>query len=300
MKTWFYIIAYGLLSLTNIANAENNVDANVQAVSECTREQKAELVLLGFSREEISQKCGESGNVAVPSVTVNINNSNNNTNTNTQVVNQAENEVKQPSKPREHKPENFLLKFGVSMFSTSYDKDCVNCEIPTPYGYDFFHLHYYSNSIQPGSFGVQMNWGQILPSFASEGIYYDETTDSEVGTYEIEYINYARTLGIEYIAGSPNWNFYPGFAIMAGSLQQETVCSSKRNDGSHEDLCGVNDTIADKVEYASISGFSLTMYSKAIANNGSGASLSLTRLSSSGSDSVVGFSTIGIQLSAIW
>ena len=295
-----------------IVFAESNSEVITTKESNCTVDQRAELILLGLSRKEIDERCSSS-TTSTPSITVNINNSNiNENNNNNEGANANVSSRADTARLLPHEPEIFFLKFGIGPYSTSFLNDeCADCET-NDFGMDFFSFRYYSNSLQPGSLGLHLNWAQFLPSFSTEyenvDVYTPDDNSDELiyrgnYSYTLDYFNMARFVGIEYIFGNDASSFYPGVAILFGSLQQnmEVFECTEGDDASTISENSYCLEVEDSdTQTTSVSGFSISLYSSKIAKKGSGISVGLTYLNSEDNDETVDFATTGLEVSGIW
>ena len=279
------LLVSGIIVVSPVVFAEGSTSIVTNKNGSCTVEQKADLILLGMSIDEVNARCGASSNNN-SQVIVNINNNN----INTQNSNNADNfgNYQQPIFVNAHEPENFLVKLGMGMHSTSFKNDeCSDCEVVLPIGYDLFSFRFYSNSIQPGSVGLHLNWAQLLPLLSYE------YSDFQ-GSYSVAILNMPRTAGVEYIGGgSTGGSFIPGFAVVFGSVEQTIQVSE----------CDGHCDAADSLEGTNsgpLSGVSVSLYSRDISSIGSGSSFSLSYLSTGDADDIIDFSVIGLEFSAIW
>ena len=290
--------------------AEETTEVVNTGTSGCTLEQKTDLVLLGLSLDEVNAKCGVLGDKQ-SQVIVNINNNNASTqNANDSVSSPAP----QPrfDRVRKHKPENLFVKFGVGGYSTSFlDDECSDCS-SDDVGVDVFSLRFYSNSLQPSSVGFLFNWSQIVPNFSAE--YEDVDVYTSGGSeyrgnysYSVEYHNTGHFIGLEYIFGDDAAAFYPGIAILVGTLSQGKLIFDCTEAGGTESTYDEDsycfDYIEDDTLSTALTGISVTLYSRQIARSGGGISAGLIYFDVEGDgadDDTVNFSTTGFEISAIW
>ena len=290
--------------------AEETTEAISNDKSGCTLEQKTDLVLLGLGLDEVNAKCGLLGDKQ-SQVVVNINNDN----TNTQNANDSvSSSTPQPrfDRARKHTPENLFVKFGVGGYSTSFlDGECSDCS-SDDVGVDFLSLRFYSNSLQPGSVGFLFNWSQILPNFSAE--YEDVDVYTSGGSvyrgnysYSVEYRNTGHFIGLEYIFGDDAAAFYPGIAILMGTLSQGKLVFDCTESGGTESTYDEDSYCFDYIEEDTLStaltGISVTLYYSQIAQKGGGISAGLIYFDAEGdgaNDETINFSTTGFEISAIW
>ena len=274
----------------------------------CTLEQKTDLVLLGLSLDEVNEKCGISGDKESQATV--------NNNTSTPSASDSIEDSASSSKPvfvNRHEPENFFLKFGLGVNSTSsLGEECAGCDTDS-ISMDFFSVRLYSNSIQPGSLGLHFNLNYVLPGFYAEYDSVDVYTPADDGSgseyrgkysYSLEYYNSAHFIGLEYIFGADTAMFYPGVAVLFGVLSQNPSIfdcieeESGDSTSSRDSYCWDNNN--DETSVTSMSGLSVTLYSDRIAEKGAGMSIGLTYLKFDDNDEVVDFSTTALEISGIW
>ena len=287
--------------------AEETTEVVSNGTSGCTLEQKTDLVLLGLSLDEVNAKCDA---LATKQTQVVDNNKTISKNASDSISSPAP----QPrfDRMRKHKAENFFVKFGVGGYSTSFlDDECSDCS-SDDVGVDVFSLRFYSNSLQPGSVGFLFNWSQILPNFSAE--YEDVDVYTSGGSeyrgnysYSVEYHNTGHFIGLEYIFGDDAAAFYPGIAILVGTLSQGKLIFDCTEAGGTESTYDEDsycfDYIEDDTLSTALTGISVTLYSRQIAQSGGGISAGLIYFDAEGDgadDETVNFSTTGFEISAIW
>ena len=291
---------------SHVAYAEDASESKTISTNEdrCTLEQKTDLVLLGLSLDEVNEKCGASGDKESQATA--------NNNTRTPSANYS-----QPVFVHRHGPENFLFKLGVSLQSTSFLNDeCSDCGI-NDVGVDLFSFRYYSNSIQPDSVGIHFHLNHILPEFYAEYENVDVYTPADDGSgsvyrgnysYSVEYLNTAHYIGLEYIFGNDAASFYPGVAVLFGSLSQYMLIDDCTEAGGGDSTYAEDsycwDDLDDGHQELAMKGLSITLYSDRIAKKGAGISVGLTHFifgdDGDEDERAINFATTGVEISGIW
>ena len=306
-KAYLLLVFVVALHSPAIINANEITEVVDNTVGSCTLEQKTDLVLLGLSLDEVNAKCEALGTQQTQVV------DNNNTGSKDASANDDVSGI--PSRTavaKRRKPENLFVKFGIGGYSTSLlDSECPNC-YSDDVGVDFFSFRLYSNSLQPGSIGFHFNWSHVLPTFSAEYENIDVYTSGGSVyrgnySYSVEYHNTGHYIGLEYIFGAEAASFYPGVAILFGTLSQVESIFNCTEAGGIESTYDENsycfDYIEDDTQSTALTGISVTLYSIQIAQKGGGISAGLIYFDVEGdgaNDETINFSTTGFEISAIW